>query len=147
MRPQASADPQQEQAGFRIAPKNCSTLVANYVFLPYCDHLFRPAGEYTPECPARHLFAFIPTAKTLPSPQVLCQQKSIPRLVWNPFHRPVSFAIPPRLSGWQRQTLYPPQHPSEHAPREIYLREQYSVVTAMSCQPLTGFLQPPLQAG
>jgi hypothetical protein len=55
-------------------------------------------------------------------------------LISNPFHGhlprqlpsvvQIGFALLPRLPGWQRQTLHPPQHASEQAPREMALRQQ-----------------------
>src|ERR1035437_9687284 len=68
-------------------------------------------------------FTFVPTAKTLSSQQVLCPgQKAMTWLISNPFHGhlprqlpsvvQIGFALLPRLPGWQRQTLHPPQHAS-----------------------------------
>src|ERR1035441_5582491 len=51
---------------------------------------------------------------------------------------------PPR---WHRQSLNPPQHASEQAPREMALRQQKPVVTGMLYQPPAGLHQPLLQAG
>ncbi len=97
--------------------------------------LARPPENIRPSARLATFFAFVPTAKTLSSPQVLCPgQKAVTCLISNPFHGhlprqlpsvvQIGFALLPRLPGWQGQTLHPPQHASEQAPREMALRQQ-----------------------
>ena len=64
----------------------------------------------------------------------------------NPSSVLIGFAFLPRLSGWQRQSLHPPQHASEQAPRQMALRQQQPVVPRMLYQPPAGLHQPLLQA-
>jgi hypothetical protein len=47
----------------------------------------------------------------------------------------IGFAFLPSLPGWQRQSLYLPQHASEQAPRQVALCQQQPVVTGMLNQP------------
>src|ERR1035437_1938276 len=97
--------------------------------------LARPPENILPSARLATFFAFVPTAKTLSSAQVLCPgQKAMTCLISNPFHGhlprqlpsvvQIGFAWLPHLSYWQRQCLPAPQHASKQAPREMAPRQQ-----------------------